>query len=753
MKKRVLSFLLAVCLAASVLVLPAAASQTVRFSDVTDKETAMAVESLRLLGVLDGYGDGSFRPDAILTRAQFCKMAVYAMNGESELGLYRTVTVFPDVKPSHWAAPYINMAAKGKGIIAGYADGRFHPERTVTVGQAVTILLRLLEYKDENVGGIWPQGYMAVGATVGLTDGISSDGYAALTRGQAAKLFLNLLRADMRESGKYVDTIGTAVSNTMLVSSSATGPDGRDNALQTAKGDVYQLASGKTSSGILNGYKGTLVLAKKGAKVLTFVPDSTGASRTITLASKTATQIVDGSGVKYTLESDTASYFNGEETTWSEVYSWLHSGTSLTLYLNDAGGVDYVFVGGGSTSTAAVIVYDDTSAVGFDSLTGGATNYAIYKNGAPAGLGDLRKYDVAVYSAASNSIRVCDTRVTVHYEDCSPNAKEPSEITVLGGTKMTVLPTAMDSLSKFKPGDQMTLLLTEDGRVAGAVEATGSSARGNAVGIVRDGTVQMLCGTAKITLKSSDAADYSGQLVRISASSKGVALSPLTGGASGSLDVASGKLGSRALADNVMIFENGKDVSLGQLTSGVVSSSQILYARTNWAGQVDLIVLGDMKSATVYYGRAVIKQDEKVETWVPDDGYEDTDPDKGHGHYVTSSGKTTLEVVYGDGKSVGPFVTGYDVRTGDYVAVTLNSKGTGFASLIKLTELEDVPNSSWSGQSAVTVGGRTYTVPSDVPCYNRSTKRWVTLAAAHGYAETANLYVSGSIVRVIEVGD
>lgn len=79
--------------------------------------------------------------------------------------------------------------------------------------------------------------------------------------------------------------------------------------------------------------------------------------------------------------------------------------------------------------------------------------------------------------------------MTVHYEDCSPNAKEPSEITVLGGTKMTVLPTAMDSLSKFKPGDQMTLLLTEDGRVAGAVEATGSSARGNAVGIVRDGTV------------------------------------------------------------------------------------------------------------------------------------------------------------------------------------------------------------------------------------------------------------------------
>ena len=62
--------------------------------------------------------------------------------------------MFPDVKPSHWAAAYINMAAKGKNIIAGYADGLFHPDRTVTVGQAVTILLRMLGYKDEDVGGV-----------------------------------------------------------------------------------------------------------------------------------------------------------------------------------------------------------------------------------------------------------------------------------------------------------------------------------------------------------------------------------------------------------------------------------------------------------------------------------------------------------------------------------------------------------------------------------------------------------------------
>ena len=144
MKKRVLTWLTAVCMVLTMLPLPAAwAAETVTFSDVTDRNTAMAVETLRLMDVLDGYGDGTFRPEAILTRAQFCKMVVYAMGAEDELGLYRTVTVFPDVKPSHWAAGYINMAAKGKKVISGYPDGLFHPDQTVTTGQAVTILLML----------------------------------------------------------------------------------------------------------------------------------------------------------------------------------------------------------------------------------------------------------------------------------------------------------------------------------------------------------------------------------------------------------------------------------------------------------------------------------------------------------------------------------------------------------------------------------------------------------------------------------
>lgn len=739
MKKRILALLLAACMAASLLIVPAAAADTQTFSDIRSQDTAVAVETLRLMGVLDGYQDGTFRPDAPLTRAQFCKMAVYVMDGESELGLYRTVTVFPDVKPSHWAAAYINMAAKGRAIIAGYPDGKFYPDRTVTVGQAVTILLRLLGYKDENVGGVWPDGYMAVGARIGLTDGVSTNGGAALTRAQAAQLFLNLLRADTLEGGSYLSTIGTAVQDTVLVSAAATGPDGQKTALQTDKGQIYQLASGKASNGSLNGRKGTLVLNKQG-KVLTFVPDATGSSRVVTLASATASQILDSSGTKYTITSGTSAYYNGEATTWGAAYAWLHSGTSMTLYLDAAGEVTYVFIGGGGSVNAAVVVYADRSTAGFDSLTGGVTNYSIYKNGAPAVIGDLRKYDVAIYDAATNSIRVCDTRVTVYYENCSPNPQEPSELTALGRT-FDVLPTAMASVAEFKPGEQMTLLLTEGGQVAGAVESTGNLARGNAVGIVRDGKVQMLCGTAQIEIGAGDATAYEGQLVRISSGSKGdVTLVKMNGGVSGTLNVSTRKLGSRELTGNVMIFRDGQSLSLNQLTSGEIPASQILYARANWADKVDLIVLSGISSDNVLYGR-VFLESERIPVY----------DDEGEQTGVNYKEGVGVEYGNGSGDRVGPFTANYDVRNGDYVVVTLNSKKNGFSSLTKLTELKNVSNSAWSGESAVTVGGQTYTVPDNVLCYNRDSGSWVSLSAAHAYANTSNLYVRGGIVRVIEV--
>ena len=743
MKRRIITFLLAVCMTVSLLAVPAGAASgaTVTFSDIGDRSTAMAVESLRLLGVLDGYGDGTFRPGTVLNRAQFCKMAVYAMNGSSELSRYRTVTIFPDVKPSHWAAAYINMAAKGKDIISGYADGRFHPDRTVTVGQAVTILMRMLCYKDEDIGGIWPDSYMAEAATVGLTEGVSTNGSAGLTRAQAARLFLNLLRTPTKEGGTtFASTLGQTVQG-VLLSADTEGGEGR---LRLSTG-TYTLTEGKASNGMLNGMKGTLIVDSKSGRALTFVPEDLGSSKTVVLASAKATEMTDTSGNTYTVKSDTQVFQNGEASSWGEAYTWLNAGTSVTLYLDAAGNVDYVFVGGGGNATSAVIVYEKGSTAGFASLAGGATGYTIYKNGVRASSGDMRKYDVATYSAVTNSIRVSDTRITGYYEDCSPNPSEPSKITVLGH-EFNVLPSAMQTVSKFRPGDQITLLLTEDNQVAGTVEATGTTASGNAIGIAEvssgSATVNLLCGIqvkGSVKLSASDVERLNGQLVRVSSSKKdGLSLTRLTGGVSGDLDVENGKLGSRELAENVIIFQNDGSgltaISLSQITEAKVPSSQITYAGTDWADRVKVIVLNSVTGSGYIFGRAHYTANYDEE-----------------GNRV---GNAQLSVEYGEGKTTATFETGYVVRNGDIVGITIVTAGNTqrIGSLIYPDELRNVPNAAWSGKGAVTVNGRTYTVPASLPCYNRETREWVTLTEARAYADSATLYVHQGVVRFLEVG-
>lgn len=658
MKRRILAWVLAVCAALS-LMLPAAAATT-RFSDVSDPTIRQSAEVLRLMGVLDGYADGTFRPGTVLNRAQFCKMAVYAMNGSSELGRYSTVTVFPDVKPSHWAASYINMAAKGKNIISGYPDGRFYPERTVTVGHAVTVLLRILGYKDENIGGVWPDSYMAVAATIGLTEGISTNGNAGLTRGQAARLFRNLLEMEGAEGG----TLYTLSEETDLVS-----VDGGAGTMKTSDGKIYPMVH-SVGDTTLVGTHGRVVQTADG-KALTFLPNSGGSS---------------------------------------------------------------------ASTSAAVIISEDGSAAGLNALAGN-NNYTIYKNGAPATIADLRKNDVAVYAPGTNSIRVCDTRITVYYENCAPNPQSPTTITALGHT-FNVLPTAVESLSRYKPGDAVTLLLTVDGQVAGAADPSASATRSNAVGVVWDGKVYLVCGGSTIQLDNvPGAAEHNGQAVRIAASQKEkVSLSDQKNGLSGDLLVSARRMGSRPLAENVLIFDGGRAIGINQLTMDQVPDSQILYARANWAGEVDLIVLN--RTVDQLVGRVFV---ESKETPVYDD----------EGNVVGSKWDDRVGLEFGNGSDqrVGPFGVRYGVKSGDFVTAKLNSQKTGFVSMSKLTELRNVPASSWIGTSAVTFGGRTYTLdPNTVLCYNSDGRMWITLDEARAYADTFNLHVKDGVVYVVEVG-
>ena len=93
---------------------------------------------MQQFGIITGYSDGSFRPDAPVTRAEF---AAIASRFEK---LTEGSKSFTDVPDTYWAAKYINFAAT-RGWVTGYSDGTFKPENPISRAEVAAVTCRLLE--------------------------------------------------------------------------------------------------------------------------------------------------------------------------------------------------------------------------------------------------------------------------------------------------------------------------------------------------------------------------------------------------------------------------------------------------------------------------------------------------------------------------------------------------------------------------------------------------------------------------------
>lgn len=109
------------------------------FSDVPKGYwAANYIGYMQQFGIITGYSDGSFRPDAPVTRAEF---AAIASRFEK---LTEGSKSFADVPDTYWAARYINFAAT-RGWVTGYSDGTFKPEHSITRAEVAAVTCRLLE--------------------------------------------------------------------------------------------------------------------------------------------------------------------------------------------------------------------------------------------------------------------------------------------------------------------------------------------------------------------------------------------------------------------------------------------------------------------------------------------------------------------------------------------------------------------------------------------------------------------------------
>lgn len=130
-------------------------TKTNGYTDVaSDAWYNTAVSTMTKAGIVDGYPDGTFRPDAPITRAEMAKIiSLFAKLDKSE-------SRFSDIA-GHWAEAYIRLAA-GNGWIAGYPNGTFGPQRNITRAETATMINRVLDRVPSEESHLLSHGVMQI---------------------------------------------------------------------------------------------------------------------------------------------------------------------------------------------------------------------------------------------------------------------------------------------------------------------------------------------------------------------------------------------------------------------------------------------------------------------------------------------------------------------------------------------------------------------------------------------------------------
>ena len=790
--KRFLAGLLAAALVCGLMVVvPASAAtggtSTSGFTDITDPAVAEAAEVLRLLGVVNGTGGTSFNPGGTLTRAEFCKMAIEIMGKGEEASAQMNRTIFLDVKGDHWARGYINLAAStrlgateegggGEMLMVGVGDGTFRPNQTITFAEAVTIMMRILGYTASDVasGSSWYSGYLSSAAVIGLTDGVSLTWNSTITRGQTAILFENMLYTNPKGAETpYLTQLGGSITDeAVIISLDATAADGTASCiLTTGSADPYKTNHVPFDSA-LAGARAKLVLDKN-SKVIAIMPSEGGTQRATSVVSAEINSVTVSGGEKLDVPPTTTVYRESGETTYKDIYLNLKTGSPLVLHYGVTGKLEYLYLPSNLAAEEAAVAKGTVSGNPFASLVGNDTGYQIVKNGLPATLSDIRQYDVATYDKASKTLYVSDLRLTGVYENVSPSPATPLTVTMMGAT-FPVLSSAYTDLSSFKIGDVITLLLTSDGQVAGAVspsvaksttvgvvEMKGTNATVTPLADIRDADGKKVVFSGATAYSEESAAQMQGQLVTVSSTKLGMlSLSRLSGsGASGALDMSTRTLGSDKLADNVVLYERvGKgapvEISFDQLTRTTVPADKITYVGKDYAGRVNFIVFDDVTGDQYTYGFAK----------------------KGTVTGSSSSmsySNTCVSVEIGNNTYSDQLITGAAITENMPIGITASlDEIDGFHKLsnwVTLKAVENVPRSAFELNEYInpeskapigTVTTRDMVLPvaGNVLCYNKTTKSWfASLDEARAYSDTLTIYYDrapqeGGKVRLVVVG-
>ena len=181
------------------------------FTDEADfNVNADTVDTLVALGVIDGYADGSFKPEGTVSRAEMAKMIYVLRTGNSDASAYNDdKSSFTDIG-DHWGRGYIKYC-QSLGIISGKSVTKFDPNGKVTAQEAAKMLLVTLGYDAQKAGlegATWASKTNALADENGLLEDVNTSFTAACPRQYAAQLIYNAIFAPtvVFRDGAYTNT-------------------------------------------------------------------------------------------------------------------------------------------------------------------------------------------------------------------------------------------------------------------------------------------------------------------------------------------------------------------------------------------------------------------------------------------------------------------------------------------------------------------------------------------------------------------
>jgi S-layer homology domain len=180
-------------LLAAILSLFAASTAFAAFSDVPSSHPNYdAIDYVQTQGVVDGYPDGTFKPDQEINRAEFTKIIMNSRYSNNEIDTCTWATInFPEVPKDSWYAPFVCLAVDYI-IIDGYPDGTFKPENKINFAEAAKIIVNANSFDVNPEADPWYEPYVTVLEYRNASPSSIQHLAANITRGEMAEMMYRL---------------------------------------------------------------------------------------------------------------------------------------------------------------------------------------------------------------------------------------------------------------------------------------------------------------------------------------------------------------------------------------------------------------------------------------------------------------------------------------------------------------------------------------------------------------------------------